>query len=120
MSLENAAKQIMLDAFGTNAVRCRLYDETQTELSGEGYAEQTISWTYDSIEIELNADNLAGEDYIAKFDVPAGTIKYVGFLQDDIDNTLLAMYDLGENAEAYTNPGAYRVSSAKLQLDVAP
>lgn len=113
MALEDAGRQVMLEAFGADAVRCRLYDDTDTELTGEGYEEQTISWTYDEINVILNADDTEG--VVAEFDVPAGTVKFVGFLTST--GTLLAKHDLGANAETFTNPGVYQLTAASLELD---
>jgi len=115
MGVEDAGKKVMLEAFGAEGVRCRLYDDDETELSGEGYEEQTISWTYDSGMVILNADNLPGEDYIAEFNVPAGIVKYIGVL--DTDGNLLAIHDLEEEAETFVNPGVYQVISGSLELD---
>ena len=117
MALQDGGKQVMLAAFGTNATKCRLYDATPTELTGSGYAEQTISWTYDGVGIILDADELLGESFVAEFNVPAGTVRYVGFLKSD--GTLLARHDLAALAETFTNPGIYQVTAASLELDPA-
>ncbi len=113
MGLEDAGRQVMLEEFGAVALRCRLYDDLGAELSGEGYEEQTISWTYNGTDVILEADDVEG--IVAEFNVPAGTVKYVGFL--NVGATLLAQHDLAENAETFTNPGVYQLTAASLELD---
>lgn len=118
MALATEGKKVMLEAWGADAVRCALYDGDYVELTGEGYERQTISWTYSSMNIILDADEVPAEGFIAEFSVPAGMIRYVGFLKTD--GTVMATHDLASNAETFTNPGVYQVLSASLEIDPSP
>ncbi len=121
MALEDKGKEVMLDAFGGVAVRCRLYDkdgnDDPDELSGSGYAEQTVSWTYDGTGVILDADEIS-TDLVAEFDVPACSVEFVGFL--NTSGQVLAMHELAGAAETFTNPGVYQVTAASLELDPGP
>ncbi len=117
MALEDQSKQIMLDAWGTEAVRAALYDENETELTTSGYERQAISWTYDSGDVILEADLISGEDYIAQFDInpdPSITVSYVKYLTDTGD--VLATHELGNDEEVYNNPGTFDILAASLEL----
>jgi len=115
MSVETEGKKVMLEAFGVEAVRCDLHDEGDTILSGEGYEQQVVGWTYDGVNIILNADDIEG--IVAEFSVPAGTVKYVLFKKTT--GEVMAKHDLGVNAETFTNPGTYQLTEASLELDPA-
>ncbi len=114
MGLETEGKKVMLEAFGTMAVKAALYDETGTELSGSGYAKQIISWTYNSQNVKLNADSTDG--IVATFDVPAGTVQSIKYL-DTTGTKICASHNFGENAEEYKNPGKLQLTAASLELD---
>jgi hypothetical protein len=111
--METEGKKVMLEAFGAAAVKVDLHDETDTILSGDGYAQQTISWTYDSQDVILNADDTEG--VVAEFSVPAGTVKYVVFKKST--GAVMAKHDLGSGAETFANPGTFQLTAASLELD---
>ena len=115
MGLETEGKKVMLEAFGAAAVKVDLHDETDTILSGDGYAQQTISWTYDGVNVILDADDTEG--VVAEFSVPAGTVKYVVFKKTD--GTLMAKHDFDTDAETFANPGTFQLTAASLELDPA-
>ena len=113
MGLETEGKKVMLQAFGGAAVKVDLHDETDTNLGGDDYAQQTISSTYDRTDVILEADDVSG--VVAEFSVPATTVKYVVFKKTD--GTLMAKYDLGSGAETFANPGTFLLTAASLELD---
>ena len=113
--METEGKKVMLEAFGTAAVKCALYNASGQELSGGSYARQNVAWTYDSQNVILNADKTDG--IVAEFSVPAGTVKHVGFLKTT--GEVMDKYDLGSGAETFSNPGVYQVTAASLELDPA-
>ena len=113
MGLETEGKKIMLEAFGAAAVKVDLHDETDTILSGDGYAQQTISWTYDAIDVILEADAVGG--VVAEFSVPATTVQYVVFKNSV--GTVMAKHDLGSGAETFANPGTFQLTAASLEID---
>ena len=113
MGLETEGKKVMLEAFGGAAVKVDLHDETDTILSGDGYAQQTISWNYDGTDVILEADAVSG--VVAEFSVPATTVKYVVFKNSV--GTVMAKYDLGSGAETFANPGTFQLTAASLELD---
>ena len=118
MTLQTDGKKLMLEAFGTAAVKCALYGSTGTEITGGSYAKQTISWSYNGTNVILNANLASGKDYVAEFSVPACTVKYVGFLNTG-GTVVYAKVDLGSKAETFANPGKYQVTAASLELDPA-
>jgi|GEM_PF-7008253 len=113
MGLETEGKKVMLEAFGGAAVKVDLHDASDQVLSGDGYAQQTISWTYKSTGVILEADAVDG--VVAEFSVPAGTVKYVVFKKTD--GTVVAKHDLGSGAETFANPGTFQLTAASLELD---
>ena len=118
MALTDEGKKIMLEAWGAEAVEIALYRDdggTPVELSGSGYARQSISWTYNSTDVILEADKVALEDYIATFDVPAGSIDYVGFHKVSA-GAQVALHALGAFSEEYTNAGTYEILEASLEI----
>ena len=115
MALETEGKKVMLEAFGGAALKVDLYDDTDNILSGEGYEQQDVTWTYDGIDVILNADDTGG--VVAEFSVPAGTVKFVYFKKGT--GEVMAKHDLDTNAETFTNPGTYQLTAASLELDPA-
>ena len=113
MGLETEGKKVMLEAFGTAAVKVDLHNTSDQVLSGDGYAQQTISWTYDGTDVILEADAVSG--VVAEFSVPATTVKYVVFKKTD--GTVMAKHDLGSGAETFANPGTFQLAAASLELD---
>ena len=113
MGLETEGKKVMLEAFGTAAVKVDLHNASDQVLSGDGYAQQTISWTYKSTGPILEADAVSG--VVAEFSVPATTVKYVVFKKTD--GTVVAKHDLGSGAETFANPGTFQLTAASLELD---
>jgi len=115
--LSDLSKKTMLEAWGAEAVRAALYDETETELTLSGYDRQTIGWTYDGTDVILEADLISGEDYIAQFDInpdPSITVSYVKYLTDTGD--VLATHELGNDEETYSNPGTFDILAASLEI----
>ena len=117
MALETEGKKVMLEAWGAAALKVDLHDEEDTILSGDGYAQQDVTWTYDGMEVILNADELSPDDFVAEFSVPAGQVKYVVFKKGT--GEVMAKHDLDTNAETFTNPGTYQLTAASLELDPA-
>jgi chitinase len=113
MGLETEGKKVMLEAFGGAAVKVDLHDASDQVLTGGGYSQQTISWTYDGTDVILEADAVGG--VVAEFSVPAGTVKYVVFKKTG--GTVMAKYDLGSGAETFANPGTFQLTAASLELD---
>ena len=113
MGLETQGKKVMLEAFGGAAVKVDLHDASDQVLTGGGYSQQTISWTYDGTDVILEADAVSG--VVAEFSVPAGTVKYVVFKNSD--GTVMAKHDLGSGAETFANPGTFQLTAASLELD---
>ena len=113
MGLETEGKKVMLEAFGGAAVKVDLHDESDQVLTGGGYAQQTISWTYKATGPILEADAVDG--VVAEFSVPATTVKYVVFKKTD--GTVMAKYDLGSDAETFAKPGVFQLTEASLELD---
>ena len=113
MGLETEGKKVMLEAFGGAAVKVDLHNASDQVLSGSGYAQQTISWTYKSTGPILEADAVSG--VVAEFSVPAGTVKYVVFKKTG--GTVMAKHDLGDDAETFANPGTFQLIEASLELD---
>jgi len=113
MSLEKEGKKVMLEAFGSAAVKVDLHNASDQVLTGGDYAQQTISWTYNATGPILEADAVGG--VVAEFSVPATTVKYVVFKKSD--GTVMAKYDLGSGAETFANPGTYQLTAASLELD---
>ena len=115
--LDNLSKQIMLEAWGAQAVRAALYDDVGIELALTGYARQTIGWTWDNVNVILNANLVMGEDYIARFVInpdPTVTVSTVKYLTDT--GSILATHELGNDAETYNNPGNFDILSASHEL----
>ena len=113
MGVETEGKKVMLEAFGTAAVKVDLHNASDQVLSGGGYAQQTISWTYKSTGVILEADAVSG--VVAEFSVPAGTVKYAVFKKTD--GTVMSKYDFGDDAETFANPGTFQLIEASLELD---
>lgn len=121
MALAAKGKEVMLGGFETEATKVGLYYDdagTMTEKTGSGYARQNITWTYDDTtpgaEI-LNADEVLGQDYVATFDVPAGSIDFVVFLNAGGD--IVAIHALGEYSEEYGSPGVYELLEASMEVE---
>lgn len=117
ISVQTDGKRVMLEAFGGVALSCALYDEFGDEIDDVEYPDyerQVVSWTYDGVNIILNATQTGG--IVAEFSVPIGTIKYVGFL-NAIGDELYLKHDLDMEAETFNNPGIYQVIAASLELD---
>ncbi len=113
MGLETQGKKMMLEAFGTAAVKVDLHNASDQVLTGGGYSQQTISWTYNGTDVILEADDVSG--VVAEFSVPATTVKYVVFKKTD--GTVMAKHDLGSGAETFANPGTFQLTAASLELD---
>jgi len=67
MGLETEGKKVMLEAFGTAAVKVDLHNASDQVLTGGGYSQQTISWTYKTTGPILEADAVSG--VVAEFSV---------------------------------------------------
>lgn len=113
MPFENKAKETMLEAFGAEATKAALYDGDGVELDDANYARQDITWTYDGAG-KLEADKVEGEDYVAQFEVEAGTVQYVA-LYDTTDNRYVHK-DLEHNAETYQAAGTFDILAAEVEL----
>ena len=117
MALQDDGKQVMLEELGTAAVRCDLYDGDGSLLTGEDYnGPQTVSWTFNGTTKVLELDDSDG--ICAEFEVPAGTVKYIGFRNSGLTATYIK-HDLGSDAETFTNPGIYQVTAGSVELDPA-
>lgn len=116
MALTDDGRKIMLEEFGAKSLKAALYGTDGQEITGGSYTKQTVAWTYDSTNKILNATATGG--VVAEFDVPATTVKYVGFLNTG-GTTTYAKYDLGAKAETFANPGKFQLTAASLELDPA-
>ena len=113
MGLETEGKKVMLQAFGDAAVKVDLHNASDQVLTGGGYSQQTISWTYKATGPILEADAVSG--VVAEFSVPATTVKYVVFKNSV--GTVMAKHDLGSGAETFANPGTFQLTAASLEID---
>lgn len=115
--VEDKGKEVMLVAFGAEAVRAALYDDNDVELTLAGYERQVIGWTYDGGTTILTADFLGEGDTVANFEInpdPTVTISYVRYLNEAGD--LCATHELLEDEETFNNPGTFDILFASLEL----
>jgi hypothetical protein len=110
--LLNAGKNIMLDALAGQALFASLHTADPgtsgaNEVSGGGYARQSITWFAASAG---NLDNNANPT----FSVPAGTVSWFGLWTASSGGTLLATGDLTD--ETFVLAGTYTLTDVDVTL----
>ena len=119
LTLTPYGNQATLTIFGTRMTYCGLFDETGTEITAYiNYSRQAVQWTFDGASNTLKLTPVSGQTYGARFNVPTGKIKYIGFFDDvsaHASISLILRLDLQEEEIVYESPDIFDVDSVEIE-----
>jgi hypothetical protein len=105
IQITSTGNQAFLGSFSNHMIKCGLFNQNNQELTYIYYARQNISWAYDTENDVIKTTQVSGQNYSARFSVPAGTIKYIGFF--NLNDDLTVKIDLQDNAIVYTTADSF-------------
>lgn len=111
--LTTTGSSAFLGSFSVHMAYCGLFDENNVELSHIEYERQSITWEIDPDTNELALVKVSGENYVARFNVTAGTVKYIGFFNSSAE--LIGKIDLKDDAITYTEPDLFDIIDLSLE-----